>query len=137
LLNSDFIPLAERVRPKTLDQFVGQEDILSKGKPLYQMIKSGSLSSIILWGAPGTGKTTLAKIIANEIEADFYELNAISSGVKEVREIIKKAEENKGLFRKRTILFIDEIHRFNKSQQDALLHSVENGTITLIGATTD
>ena len=137
MLNSDFIPLAERVRPKTLEQFVGQEEILSKGKPLYQMIKSGNLSSIILWGPPGTGKTTLAKIIAKEIDADFYELNAISSGVKEVREIIKKAEENKGLFRKRTILFIDEIHRFNKSQQDALLHSVENGTITLIGATTE
>ena len=137
MLNSDFIPLAERVRPKTLEQFVGQEEILSKGKPLYQMIKSGNLSSIILWGPPGTGKTTLAKIIAKEIDADFYELNAISSGVKEVREIIKKAEENKGLFRKRIILFIDEIHRFNKSQQDALLHSVENGTITLIGATTE
>ncbi len=137
MFTKDFTPLAERLRPKKLNQIIGQKDILSEGKPLYEMIKSDNLTSIILWGAPGTGKTTIAKVIANEIDADFFELNAISSGVKEVREIIKKAEENKGLFKKRTILFIDEIHRFNKSQQDALLHAVEKGLITLIGATTE
>ncbi len=137
MLSTDFVPLSERVRPKTLKDFVGQKHILSKGKPLYEMIKSGNISSIILWGSAGTGKTTLAKIISNEVKADFFELNAVSSGVKDVREVIKKAKENKGLFNKRTILFIDEIHRFNKSQQDALLHSVEDGTVTLIGATTE
>jgi putative ATPase len=130
------IPLAERVRPKTLDQFAGQSHLLSAGKPLRQMVEKDELRSFILWGPPGVGKTTLARIIANQTQSEFFALNAVSSGVKDVREVIARAEEFKRSFRK-TILFIDEIHRFNKAQQDALLHCVEEGTITLIGATTE
>jgi putative ATPase len=130
------IPLAERVRPKTIEEFKGQENLLGEGKPIRQMIEKDTLSSFILWGPPGTGKTTIAKIIANNTGSDFYQLNAVSSGVKDVRHVIEIAEKNK-MINKRTILFIDEIHRFNKSQQDALLHSVEEGLITLIGATTE
>ncbi len=130
------IPLAERVRPQTLDQFVGQSHLLSAGKPLRQMVEKDELRSFILWGPPGVGKTTLARIIANQTKAEFFALNAVSSGVKDVREVIARAEEFQRSFRK-TILFIDEIHRFNKAQQDALLHCVESGTITLIGATTE
>lgn len=129
-------PLAERVRPQTLDQFVGQSHLLGLGKPLRQMVESDDLRSFILWGPPGVGKTTLARIIANQTKSEFFALNAVSSGVKDVREVIAQAEVFKNSFRK-TILFIDEIHRFNKAQQDALLHSVESGTITLIGATTE
>jgi len=130
------IPLAERVRPKTLKEFVGQNSILSDGSPINLMIANDTLSSFILWGPPGTGKTTIAKIIAENTSSEFFQLNAVSSGVKEVRKVIDLAEENKKL-NKRTILFIDEIHRFNKSQQDVLLNSVESGTIILIGATTE
>lgn len=130
------IPLAERVRPKTLDEFKGQENLLGKDKPIRQMIEKDTLSSFILWGPPGTGKTTIAKIIAQNTSSDFYQLNAVSSGVKDVRKVIEIASKDK-LMNKRTILFIDEIHRFNKSQQDALLHSVEEGLIILIGATTE
>ncbi len=130
------IPLAERVRPQTLDQFVGQTHLLSEGKPLRQMVEKDELRSFILWGPPGIGKTTLARIIAHQTKSEFFALNAVSSGVKDVREVIARAEEFQRSFRK-TILFIDEIHRFNKAQQDALLHSVEKGTITLIGATTE
>jgi putative ATPase len=130
------IPLAERVRPKTLDQFAGQSHLLSAGKPLRQMVEKDELRSFILWGPPGVGKTTLARIIANQTQSEFFALNAVSSGVKDVREVIAQAEEYRRSFRK-TILFIDEIHRFNKAQQDALLHCVEEGTITLIGATTE
>lgn len=130
------IPLAERVRPKTLTEFVGQNSILSQGSPINLMITNDTLSSFILWGPPGTGKTTIAKIIAENTSSEFFQLNAVSSGVKEVRKVIELAEENKNL-NKRTILFIDEIHRFNKSQQDVLLNSVESGTIILIGATTE
>ena len=130
------IPLAERVRPQTLDQFVGQSHLLGEGKPLRLMVEKDELRSFILWGPPGVGKTTLARIIANQTKSEFFALNAVSSGVKDVREVIARAEEFQRSFKK-TILFIDEIHRFNKAQQDALLHSVEAGLITLIGATTE
>ncbi|MGB9663769.1 MAG: replication-associated recombination protein A [Ignavibacteria bacterium] len=130
------IPLAERVRPKSLDEFIGQEHLLGKNKALRKLLEQKKIFSMILWGPPGSGKTTLAKLISDLLEADFYEISAVSSGVKEIREIIQSAEENfrKGKY---SILFIDEIHRFNKAQQDALLHSIESGIITLIGATTE
>ncbi len=130
------IPLAERVRPTSLDQYAGQSHLLAPGKPLRQMVEKDELRSFILWGPPGVGKTTLARIIANQTRSEFFALNAVSSGVKDVREVIARAEEFARSF-KRTILFIDEIHRFNKAQQDALLHCVESGTLTLIGATTE
>lgn len=130
------IPLAERIRPQSLEQVFGQEHLVGEGKPLTKMLKNGMITSFIFWGPPGTGKTTIAKLVAKYIDAEFYQINAVSSGVKDIREIIEKAKSNT-LFSKRTILFIDEIHRFNKSQQDALLGAVENGTITLIGATTE
>jgi putative ATPase len=130
-------PLAERVRPRSLDEFVGQEHLLGEGKPLRILIESDQVPSMILWGPPGSGKTTLARIIAGQTKAEFFQLNAVSSGVKDVREVLEKATLNRKRFGKRTILFIDEIHRFNKAQQDALLHSVEDGVIILIGATTE
>ena len=132
-----YAPLAERVRPQSLNEFVGQRHLLGEGKPLRVIIEKGELFSMILWGPPGVGKTTLARLIAHHINADFYQLNAVSSGVKDVRDIIAKAERNLRQLKRRTILFIDEIHRFNKAQQDALLHSVEEGSIVLIGATTE
>ena len=140
------LPLAERVRPKTLSEYIGQKHLVGEGAILRQMIESGNLSSFILWGPPGVGKTTLARIIAHELERPFYTLSAVTSGVKEVRDVIDKAKReaqiNSGLFAAQTdqrspILFIDEIHRFSKSQQDSLLGAVEDGTITLIGATTE
>lgn len=130
------VPLAERTRPATVNDFFGQNNLLGKGKPIKLMIENDTPSSFILWGPPGSGKTTIARIIANHTKADFYQINAVSSGVKEIREIILIARKNKFVNR-RTILFIDEIHRFNKSQQDALLNSVESGEVILIGATTE
>ncbi|MDE3058453.1 MAG: replication-associated recombination protein A [Bacteroidota bacterium] len=130
-------PLAERVRPRTLDEFVGQDHLLGGGKPLRLMIENDELRSVILWGPPGTGKTTIAHIVAERTHADFYSLNAVSAGVKDVREIIARAETAQKANGRKSILFIDEIHRFNKAQQDALLHSVESGILTLIGATTE
>lgn len=132
-----FVPLAERMRPRTLDDFVGQKHLISSGKPIRQMIENNDVVSMIFWGPPGVGKTTLALIIANSVKADFIQISAVSSGVKDVRAAIEKAEYNQKHLSRRTILFIDEIHRFNKAQQDSLLHSVESGTITLIGATTE
>jgi putative ATPase len=126
------IPLAERMRPSRLEDLIGQEHLTSPTAYLYKAIKSGSVPSMILWGPPGVGKTTIANIIANEIKVPFYTLSAISSGVKDIREVIEKAKFQMGV-----VLFIDEIHRFNKSQQDALLGAVEKGTIRLIGATTE
>lgn len=132
------LPLAERLRPTTLDDYIGQTHLVGKGAILRQMIESGRLSSFILWGPPGVGKTTLAKIIAHQTDRAFYTLSAVNSGVKEVREVIEKAQKSNNLFSGGTpILFIDEIHRFSKSQQDSLLGAVENGTIVLIGATTE
>lgn len=133
---SKMIPLAERARPKNLKEFVGQEHILSLGKALRTLIESKNIPSMIFWGPPGSGKTTLAKIIANMSNAEFFQISAVTSGVREIREIIKNAELNFEK-NKKTILFIDEIHRFNKAQQDSLLHSVESGVIILIGATTE
>lgn len=125
-------PLAERMRPSRLQELIGQEHLSGPNTFLYRAIQSGNVPSLILWGPPGVGKTTIANIIANEIKVPFYTLSAISSGVKDIREVIEKAKFQQGV-----VLFIDEIHRFNKSQQDALLAAVEKGTIRLIGATTE
>lgn len=130
-------PLAERMRPHTLDQYVGQKHLVGEGAVLRKMIDSGRISSFILWGPPGVGKTTLAQIIANKLETPFYTLSAVTSGVKDVREVIDKAKNNRFFNSRSPILFIDEIHRFSKSQQDSLLGAVERGVVTLIGATTE
>ncbi len=131
------IPLAERLRPKKLDQYISQTELVGPNGVITKMIQSGTLASFILWGPPGVGKTTLAEIIANELDRSFYRLSAISSGVKDVREVISKAGDQ-GMFSKgRPVVFIDEIHRFSKSQQDSLLGAVEKGVITLVGATTE
>jgi len=130
-------PLADRMRPRTLDEIVGQRHVLAPGKLLYQAITQDRVPSLILWGPPGTGKTTLAQVVANETRAEFVPFSAVLGGVPELREILKHAAEKKKLYGKRTTVFIDEIHRFNKAQQDALLPHVERGSITLIGATTE
>ena len=130
-------PLASRLRPTTLDEMVGQQHIIGKDKLLYRAIKADKLSSIILYGPPGTGKTTLAKVIANTTSAEFLQINATSAGKKDMENVIAQAKNNQGMYGKKTILFIDEIHRFNKGQQDYLLPFVEDGTVILIGATTE
>src|SRR5258707_10208367 len=129
-------PLADRMRPRTLDEFVGQEHLLGPGKPLRLAIESDDPASMIFWGPPGTGKTTLAKIIAQMTQASFIEFSAVMSGIKEIKQVMVEAEKA-AQFGSRTILFVDEIHRFNKAQQDAFLPYVERGTIRLIGATTE
>ena len=130
-------PLASRLRPRTLDEIVGQEHIIGKDRMLYRAIRADKLSSVIFFGPPGTGKTTLAKVIAHTTEADFRQINATSAGKKDMEEVVAKAKENLAAYQKKTILFIDEIHRFDKGQQDYLLPFVEDGTVTLIGATTE
>ena len=130
-------PLAERMRPKTLDEYIGQTHLVGKDAVLRKMIEAGHVPSFILWGPPGVGKTTLAQIVARQLQAPFYTLSAVSSGVKEVREVIEKAKGNRFFDSIAPILFIDEIHRFSKSQQDSLLNAVETGVVTLIGATTE
>ncbi len=132
-----FVPLAERCRPQRLEEFVGHEEIVGPGTVLYQEIRHSRVKSMILWGPPGVGKTTLAHIIAREVDAAFRSISAVTSGVKEVRQLIEEASRRRKYEGKNTILFIDEIHRFNKAQQDALLHAVEQGTVILIGATTE
>lgn len=130
-------PLASRLRPRTLDEVVGQQEIIGKDKLLYRAIKADKLSSLIFYGPPGTGKTTIAKVIANTTSAQFVQLNATVAGKKDMEDVVKKAKDNRGMYGRRTILFVDEIHRFNKGQQDYLLPFVEDGTLILIGATTE
>ncbi|GAK87678.1 Holliday junction DNA helicase [Vibrio ponticus] len=134
--DEDFRPLAARMRPQTLDQYIGQQHILGEGKPLRRALEAGHIHSMILWGPPGTGKTTLAEVAANYANAEVERVSAVTSGVKEIRAAIERARENK-LAGRRTILFVDEVHRFNKSQQDAFLPHIEDGTVTFIGATTE
>ncbi|MCI5207608.1 MAG: replication-associated recombination protein A [Candidatus Electrothrix sp. ATG2] len=135
--NNNLIPLAERMRPESLDDFFGQEHLVGSGRLLHELIRNGKIPSLLLWGPPGSGKTTLASILANTIQADFIFFSAVLSGVKEIRKIVQETTEKKEQEDRPTILFIDEIHRFNKSQQDALLPHVESGLLTLIGATTE
>ena len=130
-------PLASRMRPVTLDEVVGQKHIIGKDKLLYRAIKADKLSSLIFYGPPGTGKTTLAKVIAHTTSAEFKQINATVAGKKDMEEVVKEAKDLQGMYGKKTILFIDEIHRFNKGQQDYLLPFVEDGTLILIGATTE
>lgn len=134
--SSDFRPLAARMRPRTVEEYIGQQHILGEGKPLRRAIEAGHLHSMILWGPPGTGKTTLAEVAANYANAEVERVSAVTSGVKDIRAAIDKARDNK-LAGRRTILFVDEVHRFNKSQQDAFLPHIEDGTVTFIGATTE
>ena len=130
-------PLADRMRPDTLAGFVGQEHLIGPGKPLRLAIERGQLHSMVFWGAPGTGKTTLARLITGACDAQFLTLSAVLSGVKEIRAAIDKARQYRDVYGRDTVLFIDEAHRFNKSQQDAFLPHVEDGTITFVGATTE
>jgi putative ATPase len=131
------VPLADRMRPRTLDEVVGQEHLIGPGKVLRNLIESGQIPSLIFWGPPGSGKTTLARVLANTVQANFVEFSAVTSGIKEIKEVIKEAGQKRAVRGVRTILFVDEIHRFNKAQQDAFLPHVEKGTVVLIGATTE
>ena len=131
------IPLAERLRPHTLTEVIGQEHLTGEGMPLAIAFASGKPHSMILWGPPGVGKTTIARLMAHAFESDFIALSAVLSGVKEIRQAIERAEVNRNNLNRRTILFVDEVHRFNKSQQDAFLPHVESGLVTFIGATTE
>ncbi|MDP4537198.1 replication-associated recombination protein A [Alkalimonas collagenimarina] len=135
--SNDFRPLAARMRPLTLHDYVGQQHLLAPGLPLRQAIEQGNIYSLILWGPPGTGKTTLAEIIASHADAELEKLSAVTSGIKEIRDAIQKAKDRQQQWQKRTLLFVDEVHRFNKSQQDAFLPHIEDGTIIFIGATTE
>ena len=130
-------PLAERMRPRTLDEYVGQEQLVGPGQPLRKAIDGGALHSLILWGPPGTGKTTLARVIAAASGAEFAAFSAVTAGIREIKDVIAVADHARRHLGRRTIFFVDEIHRFSRSQQDALLPSVEAGTVTLIGATTE
>ena len=131
------VPLAELLRPKNLDEVIGQQHLVGKNKPLRALLEAGKITSLIFWGPPGCGKTTLARLIATYVDAEFIQFSAVTGGVAEIRLVIKKAKEDQTLFKKQTVLFVDEIHRFNKSQQDAFLPHVEDGSIILIGATTE
>ncbi len=133
----NYQPLAEQLRPAQLDQVFGQQHLLADGKPLAEMLRSGHLHSMILWGPPGTGKTTLARMLAKVTDAEFIAISAVLAGVADIREAIKQAQQNRDLYQRNTILFIDEVHRFNKSQQDAFLPYVEDGTVVFVGATTE
>lgn len=135
-LSSGNSPLADRMRPQTIEEYIGQKHLLGEGMPLRRMLNQDQISSMIFWGPPGVGKTTLAKIIANRTRSDFVTFSAVTSGIREIKEIMKQAEEHRA-YGMRTLCFVDEIHRFNKAQQDAFLPYVEKGSITLIGATTE
>lgn len=132
----DYRPLAARMRPQNIEQYIGQQHLLGVGKPLRRALEVGQIHSMILWGPPGTGKTTLAEVAANYANAEVERVSAVTSGVKDIRAAIEKAKENQ-ITGRRTIMFVDEVHRFNKSQQDAFLPHIEDGTITFIGATTE
>src|SRR5262249_41904578 len=136
-IDSSTAPLADRMRPRTLDEFVGQDHLLAPGRILRRLIEEDRLTSLIFWGPPGSGKTTLARVIANRTSSEFVPFSAVTSGIKEIRQVMKDAAETRVKFERRTVLFIDEIHRFNKAQQDAFLPYVENGTIVLVGATAE
>ncbi|WP_418273127.1 AAA family ATPase, partial [Holdemanella porci] len=135
-IQEDTRPLADRMRPETLDEYVGQKQLVAKGNLLWQMIEHDQVTSMIFWGPPGVGKTTLARIIAHQTKSYFVDFSAVTSGIKEIKEVMKQADTRRALGQK-TILFVDEIHRFNKAQQDAFLPYVEKGSIILIGATTE
>jgi putative ATPase len=137
LITEQFLPLAARMRPQHIDEFVGQQHLLAPGKPLRNAIEKSALHSIILWGAPGTGKTSLARLIAKESKSRFEMLSAVLAGVKEIREVVERAKSARDMHQQRTLLFVDEVHRFNKAQQDAFLPHIENGTFIFIGATTE